>query len=311
MRKGLLLLSVFAVFSFAGCKEKSPVVAKVGGSEITQSMLAEKLQNTPPAYQNYVNTALGRKQFIESVVRENIMIEAAKQAGVDKKSEYTDAVADFKREQARQLKEYQNGLLIETYLKEIHNTVTASDADIEQYYNQNKQDFDVPVAYTVRHILVTSKEEAETAMSRLQKGEAFETVASEMSQDSGSAANGGLIGPFKKGDLVAEFEKEALALKENEISGIVETSYGFHIIFKVSEQKLAAVPFEQAKPEIKRIIEKERFDNWFEAERRKLGVTVDYDKAAAVNLMPEIPAVQMTETPKEESGAPQGEAGQM
>ena len=55
MKKVLLLLSVFAVFSFAGCKEKSPVVAKVGGSEITQSMLVEKLQNTPPAYQNYVN----------------------------------------------------------------------------------------------------------------------------------------------------------------------------------------------------------------------------------------------------------------
>lgn len=289
MKKVLLLSALVAVFGLGACKEdKGIVVAKVGGAQITEKMLVEKLQNTPPAYQSYVNTTLGRKQFVDAIVRENIMIEAAKQAGINKKKEYTDTVADYKREQERMFGEFQDGLLIETYLKEIHTTIVASEADIEQYYNANKEQFDAPAAYTVRHILLTNKIEAEMAYARLEKGEKFENVASEVSQDTGSAANGGLIGPFKRGDLVPEFEKVALDLKDNEMSGIVETSYGYHIIFKISEQKLPPMTFEQAKPEIKRQIEKERFDNWFEAAREKLGVTVDYNKAEAMRLTPEM-----------------------
>lgn len=297
MKKVLVLSALVAVFGLSACKEeKGVVVAKVGGAQITDKMLAEKLQNTPPAYQNYVNTTLGRKQFIDAIVRENIMIEAAKQAGVDKKSEYTQSVADFKREQERQFDAFQDGLLIETYLKEIHKDIVASDADIEQYYNQNKARFDAPIAYTVRHILVTNRIEAEIAYARLEKGEKFENVASEVSQDTGSAANGGLIGPFKRGDLVPEFEKAALELKDNELSDIIETSYGYHIILKVSEQKLPPMTYEQAIPEIKRSLEKERFDNWFASAREKLGVTVDYNKAESARLTPDMNAAPMPQT---------------
>jgi parvulin-like peptidyl-prolyl isomerase len=291
--KKVLFLSVLAAFALGACKDKGVVVAKVGGTQITDTMLAEKLQNTPPAYQNYVNTTLGRKQFVDAIVRENIMLEAAKQAGVSKRAEYTEALADFKREQERQFSEYQDGLLIETYLKEVHTGVVANDADIEQFYNQNKASFDNPIAYTVKHILLTDKGEAEAAYARLQSGAKFDDVAKEMSQDTGSAAAGGLIGPFKRGDLVPEFEKVALQLKNNEMSGIVETSYGYHIIFKVSEQKLPTMTFEQAKPEIKRIVEKERFDAWFEGTRQKLGVTVDYAKAESVKITPDMNAQAM------------------
>ncbi|MCL2143955.1 MAG: peptidylprolyl isomerase [Endomicrobia bacterium] len=282
--KKVLFLSALAVFALVACKEKGVVVAKVGGSQITDITLSEKLQNTPPAYQSYVNTSLGRKQFIEAVVRENIMLEAAKQAGVNKRADYTEALADFKRDQERQYNEYRDGLLIETYLKEVHTGISAGDSDVEEYYNANREMFDAPVAYTVRHILLTDKEEAEAVYARLQQGERFDDTAKEVSQDSGSAANGGLIGPFKRGDLVPEFEKAALALNDNELSEIVKTSYGFHIILKISEQALPAVTLEQAKPEIKRIVDRERFDKWFESTRQKLGVTVDYDKAESVNL---------------------------
>jgi parvulin-like peptidyl-prolyl isomerase len=286
--KKVLFFAVFAaVFGLAACKEdKGAVIAKVGGTEITEKMLAEKVQNMLPEYQNFVNTPLGKKQFIDAIVRENIMIEAAKQAGVDKKPEYTQAIADFKREQERQSGEFRDGLLIETYIKEIHTGMIASEADMEQYYNDNKELFDAPVEYTVRHILLTNKVEAEIAFARLEKGEKFENVAKEISQDTGSAANGGLIGPVKRGDLVPEFEKAALALKNNEMSGIIETSYGYHIIFKVSEKKLPPVPFEQVKPEIKGTIEKERFEKWLEAARQRLGVTVDQSKAEAANFTP-------------------------
>lgn len=279
--KRLMLLAVFAVFGLAACKDEGPVVAKVGGTKITETVLSEKLASTPPAYQNYVNTPVGRKQFIDAVVRENIMIEAAKQAGVNKRSEYTQALDEFKNEQARQFNEYKDGLLIETYLKEVHSGVAASAEDIENYYQENKNLFDHPVSYTVKHVLVTDREVAEKAFERLEAGESFDAVAQEVSEDRGSSQNGGLIGPFKRGDLVVEFEKAALELKDNEMSGIVETPYGFHIILKVAEQELPAYTYDQASAEIKRILERERFEKWFEDIRSSLGVTVNYDLPAS------------------------------
>ena len=304
--KRLMLVAVFAAFGLAACKDEGTVVAKVGSAKITEAVLAEKLASTPPAYQNYVNTPIGRKQFIEAIVRENIMIEAAKQAGVDKRGEYTQAINEFKTEQERQFNEYKDGLLIETYLKEVHSGVVATEADIEQYYEANRKLFDSPVAYTARHILVTSPDVAEQTLARLETGEDFAKVAQEVSEDNGSSQNGGLIGPFKRGDLVIEFEKEALALNDNEMSGIVETPYGYHIILKVSEQELPAFSYDQAKAEIKITIERERFEKWFEDTRSRLGVTVNYDlpatpSEAAIAIEDEPIAVEMEEEFQEEA----------
>ncbi len=292
--KKVLLAAFCVAFGLAACKDSGPVVAKVGGTKITEKMLFEKI---PPAYQSFANTPLGRKQVVDAIVRETIMIEAAKQAGTDKKKEYTDSVKDFKAEQERQFREYKDGLLIENYLREVHTNISATDADIEAYYQQHKEDFDNPRAYTVRHILLTNKADAQAAFARLQSGEKFDKLAKEVSQDRGSAENGGLIGPVKKGDLVPEFEAVAINLKNNEMSGIVETDYGYHIIFKVSEQKLPAVSFEAAKPEIKRVIEREKFEKWMEDMKAKFGVSVNYEvpDAAAQPAMEEVSEIEFNE----------------
>ncbi|MCL2485292.1 MAG: peptidylprolyl isomerase [Endomicrobia bacterium] len=279
--KKVLLFAAVVVFGLGACKGSDKVVAKVGGTKITEAALEEKLAAMPPSYQDYVNTPAGKKQFIDSIVREAIVVEAAKQAGVDKRKEYSEALKEFKLEQERQFAEYKTGLLIESYIRDIHDTIAASDDEVKAYYDANKEAFDKPVAFTVRHILVTDRAEAEAALARIQKGESFDKVAREVSQDRGSSQNGGLIGPFKKGELVPEFEEVALNLKKNEMSGIVETVYGYHIIFKVSDQILPAIPFEAAKPEIKRAIEKERFEKWFDDKRKSLGVQVNYDAANA------------------------------
>ena len=277
--KKVLVITVFAVLAAAGlmaCKDKTPVVAKVGSAKITQETINQKLAAMPPAYQNFAATPLGKKQFVDSIVRETIMVESAKQAGIAKKPEYTDALKEFEESQKRQMEDYKNGLLIESYLREIQPTITASQSDVEAYYQKNKEFFDEPVEYTVKHILTSDKTEAEAALAELAKGAKFDDMAKKYSQDSGSSENGGLIGPFKKGDLVPEFEKVALGLKDNEMSGVVETQYGYHIILKVSQKTIPSIGFEQAVPVIKRIVEKEKFDKWFESKRQNLGVSVNY-----------------------------------
>ncbi|MDR1940805.1 MAG: peptidylprolyl isomerase [Endomicrobium sp.] len=304
--KKVLFVAVLALAGLAACKDNGAVVAKVGSASITEDTLNRKLALTPPAYQNYVATPLGKKQFIDAIVREAIMVESAKQAGIAKRAEYSEALREFEENQKRQLEDYKDGLLIEAYLKEIHTGITASESDIEAYYNVNKESFDNPVEYTVKHILVSDQKDAQDAYAELENGAKFDDVARKYSQDSASAENGGLIGPFKKGDLVPEFEKVALELKNNEMSGIVETQYGYHIIFKVSEKSIPAITFEQAAPLIKRTIEKEKFDKWFEDRKKSLGVTVNYDSLQSPKDAPgsaaEVEIVEEAAVTDEEGG---------
>ncbi len=82
----------------------------------------------------------------------------------------------------------------------------------------------------VRHILVSTEEEAQTVLDRINKGEDFATVAAELSLDTANSFNGGDLGWTYQGQMVAEFEEAAWSLKIGEISGIVQTQYGFHIL---------------------------------------------------------------------------------
>lgn len=280
----LVLLLVCALFILDGCKEKGDVIAKVGNDSITTEDFSERLMSAPPAYQAYINTEPGKKQFIDLLVREKLILESAKQAGINNRTEYKDSLESFKAEQKKQLKDYEDGLMIEMYLKDVQeNMITASEDEINKYYEEHKEDFTNPTAVIAKHILVPTREEAEIAFDRINKGESFDKVAQEMSTDKVSAQRGGQIGPFRRGELVKEFEEVVFNLKNGEISDIVETPFGLHIITKVSEEKLQPIPEDIAKAEIKGIIEKTKFEKWFEDTKKKLNVSVDYSKLDNMN----------------------------
>lgn len=84
-----------------------------------------------------------------------------------------------------------------------------------------------------RHILVNHEFEAKDILRKLNLGESFEKLAHDFSLCS-SNKNGGDLGEFSKGTMVGTFEKALLSLKPGEISGIVKTQFGFHIIQRLS-----------------------------------------------------------------------------
>ncbi|NIN68968.1 MAG: hypothetical protein GTO63_30635 [Anaerolineae bacterium] len=81
-----------------------------------------------------------------------------------------------------------------------------------------------------RHILVETEAEAEVVLKRLREGEDFAALAEELSKDPGSAQQGGDLGWFAKGQMVAEFDEAAFSLEPGELSDVVVTEYGFHIL---------------------------------------------------------------------------------
>lgn len=81
-----------------------------------------------------------------------------------------------------------------------------------------------------RHILLKTEEEARSVLERLEQGEDFEALARELSQDPGSREQGGDLGWFPRGQMVPEFDEIAFALPPGEISDVVQSSFGYHII---------------------------------------------------------------------------------
>jgi foldase protein PrsA len=137
-----------------------------------------------------------------------------------------------------------------------------------------------------RHILVETEEEANAIYDRLQKGEDFAQLAKELSQDTGSGANGGDLGWFGKGAMVAPFEEAAFSLKVGEISKPVKSDFGYPIIQVLGhhENPLNGTQFEQKKATV--------FSDWLTAAKEEATITT-YETWKQV--VPTEPALQVTQ----------------
>lgn len=140
-----------------------------------------------------------------------------------------------------------------------------SDQDAESYYVRNQDQFNTPEAVHARHILIRVEDwhnqeavkaaltKTESIINEIKGGLDFAEAARKYSADS-SAVNGGDLGFFTKGQMVPEFEQAAFALKTGEVSGVVKTMYGYHII-KAEEKKEASKPaLEEVKEDIKKLL---------------------------------------------------------
>lgn len=154
--------------------------------------------------------------------------------------------------------------------KEYYNKNTKVDeSTLKKEYEKNKESYDT---VTASHILISTKDDsgnelsdkekaaakqkAEEVLQKAKSGEDFAELAKEYSDDSANASSGGNLGDFTSGEMVEEFSNAAFALDKNEISDIVETQYGYHII-KVTDK---ATTFNKAKDRVKSAVLSEKFN---------------------------------------------------
>lgn len=149
--------------------------------------------------------------------------------------------------------------------QEFENKVVVQSVDLKAYYQMDTERFVEPKKVKARHILLkvaktdppekeqAVKKRAEELLQKLKNGEDFAKLAEKNSEDPGSAAKGGDLGYFKQGDMVKPFEEAAFALKPGELSALVRTPYGFHIIRVEDVKEAHTKTFE----EVKGILEKE------------------------------------------------------
>src|SRR3984893_15985366 len=145
--------------------------------------------------------------------------------------------------------------------QKVAESIQVSDAQISQYYGSHRDQFRTPERVEVRHILLSTagkpKEEtakiqakAEGLLKQIKAGGDFAELAKQNSDDPGSKANGGDLGWVVRGQTVKNFETAAFTLKPNQISDLITTEYGFHIIQVLEKQDARLEPLNEAKNRI-------------------------------------------------------------
>jgi len=145
--------------------------------------------------------------------------------------------------------DHRKALVVETYLDEQIGDVPVSERDIQAYYEGNQAQFICRDAIHTRHMLfrvpsgasledrIEAFEQAKEVLAGLRAGEDFAGIAKAVSQDEQSAARGGDLGFVEEGSLAPEYEKAANRLQTGEISEVVKTSFGYHIIQLLGRRK--------------------------------------------------------------------------
>ncbi|WP_160644952.1 stalk domain-containing protein [Chengkuizengella marina] len=146
--------------------------------------------------------------------------------------------------------------------------IEITDEEIATYYEANLSTYTEEEQVKASHILVETKEEAESILQQINDGTDFSELAIEHSIDPGSGSNGGDLGFFGRGVMVPEFEEAAFNLSTGEISEIVQSNFGFHII-KVTDKKEEKTPTleekqEEIKEELSKVKTREQYQLWIE-----------------------------------------------
>ena len=199
-------------------------------------------------------------QVKEEVIAREIFMQEAQKRGLDASDEYKAQI-----ELARQT------ILIRELFADFQKNNAVTDADVQAEYdkfvaaNGGKE-------YRARHILVETKEQAEAILASLKKGGKFEDIAKKQSKDPGSGANGGDLDWASPGNYVKEFSDAMVALKKGEVSGVVQSQFGFHII-RLDDVREAQLPkLEDVKPQIAQQLQQQRMAAFQQEMRAKAKV---------------------------------------
>ena len=197
---------------------------------------------------------LEERQFNEYRIASDQFADKAKIEAAEVQKYYDDNKAQF--EVAERVKAEYLVLSLDALLAQ----TAVTDAEVKTWYDTHKDRYEVPEERRASHILILSKPDtdkekskakAEEVLAELQKSPAkFAELAKKYSEDPGSAEKGGDLGFFGRGMMVKPFEEEVFKQKEGDISGVVESEFGYHIIKLTGIKASTLRPIEEVKAEI-------------------------------------------------------------
>lgn len=261
--------------------------------ERTQRIMQRASKQMPPMFVNQMKGKF-RKDAVEAIVAEQIIDQQIQAANITVTEEQVVAeiekmgasqspplaVGDIKaliEAQGLSFDDWKKQMQFEKQLafKELlkgqgFDDISVSDEQAQEHYDKNKKQFETPEQVKASHILIkpdttsdpnvkpeqakaVAKAKAEALLVKVRAGEDFAALAKE-SSSCPSSAQGGDLGFFGKRQMVPEFETAAFAMKPGQVSELVETQYGYHIIKLTDRKEASVIAFEEAKDNIVQIL---------------------------------------------------------
>jgi peptidyl-prolyl cis-trans isomerase C len=264
--KAVLLLTVF--FCLSGpAYSQDQVVAEVGKEKITLKDYQEQVlqYERSKSFQQKLQslTPEGKKKILDGMVKDSLFYQAAMEKGLTLNEETLKEIELLKRR-----------LLIRKYIEQALKEKPVEEAELRDYYEKNSERFVIPEKRKISHIVVRTEQEAQKLLAEVKEGKDFGLLAEQNNTDATKKKKGDL-GWVKKGIMVKEFDDAAFQLKKGEMSGIVKTRLGYHIIriedIKAQEQK----NFEDVKADIRKKLEQQKVQDLGSQLKDTYGVKVN------------------------------------
>ncbi len=252
MKKGMVfILGVFLLLSVLNCGKSGKEelgrkeLVRINQLSVSIEEFRQMSEKQPLEGKMRLLDEKGMRGFLENyVITREVLYQEAKKKGFDKNKEILSKVEDFRR-----------AMIIDALIEEmLRGKSEATEEEIQRYYRENKSLFTEPLEVKIRHIVVNSEPVLKEVLTKLSKGESFEKLASTYNIDR-TREDGGNLGYIRRGQLApsfAQFEEAAFSLvKKGDLSEVIRTPYGFHII-QMEEMRGASLrPFEQVKEKIR------------------------------------------------------------
>ena len=195
---------------------ENKLIAEVNGKKIYQSDVYDLMQGMQDSER--FNSAEGFNVLADEVVNQELLLADAKEKKMDEEEEFV-----------KELDLVRDNMLKNYAMHKILDQAEVSDDELKSYYEENKETLFSPVTYTASHILVEEEKKANDILDEIKNGLEFEEAAKKYSIDP-SGKNGGSLGTFPKGVMVKEFQEGLDSIDEGEISDVIKSQFGYHII---------------------------------------------------------------------------------
>jgi peptidyl-prolyl cis-trans isomerase C len=275
----LLLVVLSAVIWCVGCGSggDDEIVARVGRTNITKSYLLQKLSELPPFAQQQFAGPEGTIDFLHRLVDEEVLYQAALQAGYDQSPEVVKALDAVKR----------RAVIQAYYAADVEGTVVVADEDIQAYYGEHSEQFQRRGRIKFRHILLPTQAQADAARSRVLGGNDFASVAREISTDAATKSAGGLMASVALGEGVpgtgmdAAFVESVRQWKVGEVTDPIRSEMGWHVVYVEENVEAGTKPLEEVREQIEKSLMPEktraRYDEILTQLKGSYGVKVNED----------------------------------
>lgn len=228
--------------------KKEPVAVRVAGREIDLWSYERGLEQYLKEVNAPATDTAAQRAFRDRLI-DRLLVEAhAAETGLDQD-----------RELQRRLAEARRRIIFDFVIdRVVLSDIKITTQSVKAHYDSHPLEFTEPETIQVRHIVTRTSESTEQARLRILAGEDFAAVAAEVSIHA-SKAQGGLLPAFTHGAYQPEFEAVAFALEVGELSGVVKTDLGYHVIEKTAEKPARLRPLSEVDQEIRRMLyERER-----------------------------------------------------